>query len=49
MNIDFIKLLQTDSVVSHGYYFRAVTNWRELTGVIVVIALVIYLIKRKRK
>jgi hypothetical protein len=43
------KLLQADSVVSGGFYFKAVANWWELVIVVIVIALVIYLIKRERK
>jgi hypothetical protein len=50
MKIDFIELLQADSVVSDGLYFKAVTNWWDIVIILVItISLVIYLKKRKRK
>ncbi len=49
MKIDFIKILQADSVVAGGVYFKAVFNWWEITIVIFTIAVVIYLMRRKRK
>jgi len=42
-------LLQADSVVSHGFYFKAALNWWTIAVIIAIVILVIYLIKRKRK
>ncbi|MEO6850710.1 MAG: hypothetical protein ABI203_03390 [Mucilaginibacter sp.] len=42
-------LLQADSVVSNGFYFKAIFNWWEITLIIILIVFVIYFIKRRRK
>lgn len=44
-----MKLLQADSVVSGGFYFKAVFNWWDIILAIMLIIFVIYLIRRKRK
>jgi len=42
-------LLQADSVVSHGFYLKAVLNWWNIAIILAIVILVIYLYKRKRK
>jgi hypothetical protein len=44
----FIALLQNDDVVSNGFYFKAVVNWWDVGAVVIIIAFLIYLRKRKK-
>jgi LPXTG-motif cell wall-anchored protein len=48
MKAGIINFLQND-VVAGGLYFKAIFNWLQIVGFILLVLLLIYLIRRKRK
>ncbi|WP_143014142.1 LPXTG cell wall anchor domain-containing protein [Mucilaginibacter pineti] len=48
MKAGIINFLQND-VVAGGFYFKAMFKWLQIAGFILLVFLLIYFIRRKRK